>query len=127
VASRGRPGRSQGVQHREAADVDEHRYQVIVRGQFDGLDDDVRAALLAAVAEHDVLSARFTEDGTVTYDRSLHRFTFRCVIRAEDNGEEEAALFGEEKAVTVLRAMGCGVRNLTAVATDMDKVVIRRR
>lgn len=112
---------------REASEVDEHTYQVIVRGQFDGLDEDVRVALLAVVDEHDLLSARFTEEGTVTYDRSLRGFTFRCLVRAEVDGEDMAQLLGEEKAVSILRGMGCGVRILQTTATDMDKVTIRRR
>ncbi|MGW0364702.1 DUF6204 family protein [Streptomyces sp. NPDC002990] len=34
--------------------------------------------------DHGVLSARFTEDGTLTYESGLHGFTFRLLVPASD-------------------------------------------
>jgi len=54
--------------------MDERSFRVTVRGSFDGLTDDQRAALLAEAAEHDVLKAAFTEQGRLTYDLAMRPF-----------------------------------------------------
>ena len=59
-------------------------YRVTVRGRFDGLDDATRARLLSEAAEHDVLVARFTDDGTLTYDQRLDAFQHRVVVRVDE-------------------------------------------
>ncbi|MFI6823305.1 DUF6204 family protein [Micromonospora sp. NPDC050187] len=103
-------------------------YQVIVRGKFAPLDEEQRAALLSRADEHDVFGARFTEEGTVTYERSLLTFTFRCVVPATEE-DEEAAVIGraEALAASAVRGLGADHRELTSVSTDLDSIKIRRR
>lgn len=103
-------------------------YQVIVRGRFAPLDAGQRAALLAKADEHEVFQARFTEEGTVTYERSLLAFTFRCLIPA--TGEEtEAGVIGraEALAAAAVSALGADHRDLRSVSTDLDNIKIRHR
>ena len=59
-------------------------YRVTVRGRFDGLDDATRARLQSEAAEHDVLVARFTDEGTLTYDQRLDAFQHRVVVRVDE-------------------------------------------
>ncbi|SIR94812.1 DUF6204 family protein [Micromonospora avicenniae] len=103
-------------------------YQVIVRGKFAPLDDEQRAALLAKADEHDVFRAKFTEEGTVTYERSLLAFTFRCVVPATEE-EKEAAVIGraETLAAAAVRKLGADYRDLKSVSTDLENIKIRRR
>ena len=104
-------------------------YRVIVRGRFDGLDDRTRARLRTEAAEHDVLVARFTDEGTLTYDQRLDAFQHRVVVRVDGGaGEEDVALTaGELAAVEHLEAAGLGYRNLRSSATCVDDVKVRRR
>ncbi len=109
--------------------MSDHIYRVIARGQFENLEENTRAALLAVVDKHDLLNAQFSDEGTLTYDRALRSFTFRCAVRAaaDGDGPDEAAMLGEDKAAATLRAMGCGFRDLRTTSTDMEKVKVRRR
>lgn len=103
-------------------------YQVIVRGKFAQLDADQRAALLARADDHDLLTARFTEEGTVTYDRSLVAFNFRCLISAESSDSESAVVGRAEKlATTAIRDLGADCRDLRSASSDLDNVKIRRK
>jgi len=104
-------------------------YRVTVRGRFDGLDDDTRARLLGEAAEHDVLVARFTDEGTLTYDQRLDAFQHRVVVRVDEGpGEEDVALTaGELAAVEYLEAAGLGYGRLRSSATCLDDVKVRRR
>jgi len=104
------------------------RYQVIVRGRFAPLDDEQRANLLAKADEHDVFRARFTEEGTVTYERSLLAFTFRCMVPATAE-DKEAVVIGKAEALAAaaIRGLGADYRNLDSVSTDLDDIKIRRR
>ncbi|MFJ8686964.1 DUF6204 family protein [Micromonospora wenchangensis] len=104
----------------------EKTYQVIVRGRFAPLGDEQRAALLARADEHDVFQAKFTEEGTVTYERSLLGFTFRCLVPATRE-EAEAVVIGraEALAATAVAELGAGHRDLTSVSTDLDDIKIR--
>lgn len=103
-------------------------YQVIVRGRFAPLDDGQRAALLARADEHDVYQARFTEEGTVTYERSLLGFTFRCLVPATGE-DDEAVVTGraEALAAAAVAELGAGHRDLTSVSTDLADIKIRHR
>ncbi|MEU9505993.1 DUF6204 family protein [Micromonospora sp. NPDC048170] len=103
-------------------------YQVIVRGKFAPLDDEQRANLLAKADEHVVFRAKFTEEGTVTYERSLLAFTFRCMIPAAEE-DKEAVVIGraEALAAAAVRGLGADYRNLDSVLTDLDNIKIRRR
>ncbi|MEU4565061.1 DUF6204 family protein [Micromonospora sp. NPDC023956] len=103
-------------------------YQVIVRGRFAPLDAEQRAALLAVADDHDVFGARFTEEGTVTYERSLQTFTVRCLVPAtEQDGEAAVTGRAEALAAAAVRGLGADYRDLTSVSTDLDSIRIRRR
>ncbi len=103
-------------------------YRVIVRGVFDGLDDEQRALLRARAAEHDLFVAAFTEAGTLSYDEQLSAFSHRVVCRVEGGpGEEEdARTAGELSALEHLDALGVGFRRLRSTVTSVDDVRIRR-
>ena len=107
----------------------ERTYRVTVRGRFDGLDDPTRARLLIEAAAHDVLVARFTDEGTLTYDQRLDAFQHRVVVRVDEGpGEEDVALTaGELAAVEYLDAAGLGYGRLRVSATCVDDVKVRRR
>ena len=104
-------------------------YRVIVRGRFDGLDEPARARLLSEAAQHDLLTATFTDEGTLTYDRRVDAFQHRVVVRVDPGpGEKDVALVaGELAAVEHLDAAGLGYRDLRAKATCVDDVKVRRR
>jgi hypothetical protein len=104
-------------------------YRVTVRGRFAGLDDATRDRLRREAAEHDVVVARFADEGTLTYDQRIDAFQHRVVVRVDAGpGEEEVALTaGELAAVERLEAAGLGCRDLRATATCVDDVKVRRR
>jgi hypothetical protein len=104
-------------------------YRVTVRGRFDGLDDRTRARLQGEAAEHDVLVARFADEGTLTYDQRLDAFQHRVVVRVDEGTDEEdvARTAGELAAVEYLEAAGLGYRRLRSTATCVDDVKVRRR
>jgi hypothetical protein len=107
----------------------ERTYRVTVRGRFDGLDDETRARLRGEAAEHDVLVARFTDSGTLTYDQRLDAFQHRVVVRVEEEaGEEDVAITAAElAAMEYLDGAGLGYGPLRSSATCMDDVKVRRR
>jgi hypothetical protein len=95
-------------------------YRVFVRGRFGELDDATRERLLAELDEHDVLAARFSREGSLTYERMLHNFTFRIEVRDPD---EDAALErAEQQAIAHLERAGIPFRDLRVSATDMASV-----
>jgi hypothetical protein len=104
-------------------------YRVTVRGRFDGLDDRTRARLQGAAAEHDVLVARFTDEGTLTYDHRLEAFQHRVVVRVDEGADEQdvALTAGELAAMGYLEAAGLGYGRLRSSATCVDDVKVRRR
>ncbi|MET0420148.1 MAG: DUF6204 family protein, partial [Acidimicrobiia bacterium] len=65
-------------------------FRVTVRGRFGALAEPVRARLLTDAAAHDVVKAAFTETGTLTYERTLHSFTFRFRLRDESATEADS-------------------------------------
>ncbi|MFJ9844312.1 DUF6204 family protein [Kitasatospora sp. NPDC101155] len=67
-------------------------YQVITHGNFAELTDEQRASLVAQAGEHDLFKARFTEEGTVTYEPALLTFTFRVLIPATADDTEDLVL-----------------------------------
>ncbi|MFN8018423.1 MAG: DUF6204 family protein [Acidimicrobiales bacterium] len=105
-------------------------YRVVVRGQFDGLDDDQRAALLAEADEHDILRSAFTEWGTFTYDERLVAFNFRYEVRIPDDpaggtgGDPptDPTEVGLARTRAQLAEWGLGHKHLRATATDMASV-----
>ncbi|MEV4332111.1 DUF6204 family protein [Streptomyces sp. NPDC049597] len=105
-----------------------HTYRVIVRGRWDGLTEEGRAALLADVGGHGLAAARFTEEGSLAYDSALKHFTYRFVVVSDAaDGEETAAAIAEYRAESALSALGHGYRDLRSSATDMDTMKINDR
>ncbi|SDJ53985.1 DUF6204 family protein [Streptomyces indicus] len=105
-----------------------HTYRVIVRGAFEGLADEVRARLLAEVDDHGMTAMRFTEEGSLAYDRTLKHFSFRYVVVSDsDDGEEMAGAIAEDRAEGALRELGAGHGTLTSKVTDMDTMKINRK
>lgn len=105
-----------------------HTYRVIVRGTWDGLTDESRGSLLADVDNHGLTQMRFTEEGSLTYDRALKHFSVRYVVVSDAaDGEEMAAAIAEDRAETALKALGCGFGELRSTATDMDTMKINRK
>ncbi|MGY1695156.1 DUF6204 family protein [Geodermatophilus sp. SYSU D00814] len=104
-------------------------YRVIVRGTFDGLDDDRRAWLHAHAAEHDLFATAFTERGSTAYDGSLSAFSHRVVVHVDAGPDEEAdaCTAGELSALQWLGDAGLDARRLRSTATCTDDVRIRRR
>ncbi len=104
-------------------------YRVTVRGRFDGLDDATRDRLRREAAEHDVVVARFADEGTLTYDQRIDAFQHRVVVRVDEGpGEEEVALTaGELAAVEHLESTGLGHGRLRCTATCVDDIKVRRR
>lgn len=97
-----------------------HIFRVTVRGQFDQLDPDVRAELLAEADQHDNLLAHFSPDGTFTYEPRLQAFSFRYEVRARgDDAAEQAVATGLDQAAAYLDARGITAKRLRATATDM--------
>jgi len=96
-------------------------FRVTVRGWFDQLTDEQRAALLAVAAEHDVVSVGgFTETGTLTYERALRTFTFRVQLR--DDEETVVLERATAMAVAEVEALGVAHRDLRARAVHMASV-----
>ncbi|MGW3206689.1 DUF6204 family protein [Streptomyces sp. NPDC001135] len=104
-------------------------FRITVRGVFDGLTDAQRAALLADAAEHDVLRAAFTSEGTLTYDIAA-RPAF--VFRFSDTGEEEEDILeaterAEETAKAWLAERGYGFKHLRSTAEDLSQAPMGKR
>jgi hypothetical protein len=101
-------------------------YRVTVRGQFDRPTDEQRRRLLADADAHDTVTAgRFTEDGTVTYQRDLVGFTFRYIVHAAGPaGEADAATEGELRAMEWLERAGWPYKRLSTIAAPVPE---RRR
>ncbi|MCE6997300.1 DUF6204 family protein [Saccharothrix sp. S26] len=99
----------------------------MVRGRFTDLDDAGRERLLAEVDRHGVLTNGFSEQGALSYDRSLDFFSFRVQLRAEV-GPTNRAVCDRALALAsrAIEEFGVDFRDMRASATDMDLVKIRR-
>ncbi|MFE6051650.1 DUF6204 family protein [Kitasatospora sp. NPDC056446] len=103
-------------------------YQVITHGKFAELTDEQRASLVAQAGEHDLFKARFTEEGTVTYEPALLTFTFRVLIPAGDQDTEDLVLGqAEELAAAAIHKLGGSYRDLRSVSTDLSKIKVKRK
>ncbi|MER5747875.1 MULTISPECIES: DUF6204 family protein [unclassified Streptomyces] len=106
----------------------QHTYRVIVRGTWDGLTDTARARLLAEVDDHGLSAMRFTEEGTLAYDRVLKHFSFRYVVVSDaEDGEEMAGAIAEDRAETYLDGQGYGHGPLRSTVTDMDTMKVNHK
>ncbi|MFI6938436.1 DUF6204 family protein [Streptomyces sp. NPDC050418] len=105
-----------------------HTYRVIVRGAFEDLGEATRARLLAEVDEHGMNAMRFSEEGSLAYDRTLKHFSYRYVVVSDsDDGDEMAGVIAEDRAESALRELGAGHGALKAKVTDMDTMKINRK
>ncbi len=97
-------------------------HRVVVRGQFDGLDGDQRAALLAEADDHDIFKAAYTEWGSFTYERNLVSFSFRYEVRVADDADlpVDPVEVGLARTRATLDGWGLGHKHLRATATDMS-------
>jgi hypothetical protein len=98
-------------------------YRVTVRGQFNRPADELRHRLLADADAHDTVTAgRFTEEGTVTYQRDLVGFTFRYIVHASGaGGESDAATEGELRAIEWLEDSGWPYKRLSTVVAPVPE------
>ena len=98
-------------------------YRVTVRGQFDRPSDEQRRQLLGDADAHDTVTAgRFTEDGTVTYQRNLVGFTFRYIVHASGpHGEADAATEGELRAIEWLEQAAWPYKRLSTVTAAVPE------
>ncbi|SEE74309.1 hypothetical protein SAMN05216489_08111 [Streptomyces sp. 3213] len=108
---------------------EQHTYRVIVRGTWDGLTDEARERLLGEASEHGMLSMRFTEEGSLSYEPSpLKHFSWRYVLVSDAaDGEEMAAALAEDRAETALKGLGYGFRDLKSTVTDLDTMKVNRK
>jgi len=103
--------------------------RVTVRGAFAGLTAEQRADLLSRAAEHDVASAAFTPEGSLTYDIAARPFfTFRFSDTVEQEQDIPAAVTRAETAAgAYLTGRGLGFKNLSSQAVDMSQVPLGKR
>jgi hypothetical protein len=103
--------------------------RVTVRGSFAALTAEQRAGLLARAAEHDVMYAAFTEQGTLTYDVARGPFfTFRFAATVDSDAQiPAAAARAQAEAQAQLAARGLACTGLSAQATDMSQVPLGKR
>lgn len=103
----------------------QHTYRVIVRGAFEELSGESRARLLAEVEVHGMAAMRFTEEGSLAYDRTLKHFSYRLVVVSDAaDGEEMAGAIAEDRVETVLSELGHAHGELKSTVTDMDTMKI---
>ncbi|AVH94625.1 MULTISPECIES: DUF6204 family protein [Streptomyces] len=103
----------------------QHTYRVIVRGTFDGLSEESRSRLLAEADDHGLAAMQFTEEGSLTYDRTLKHFSYRLVVVSDaEDGEEMAGALAEDRVETALKALGHGYKGLRSTVTDLDTMKI---
>lgn len=104
-------------------------YRVVVRGHFEDLSAEQRAALLAEADEHSFHAVAYTEWGTFIYEPNLVAFNFRYEVRLDDQVEPgdaaeapDPVAIGLAKAQASLAEWGLGHKRLSASATDMSQV-----
>lgn len=120
-----RQRRSRGYDH----PVSTRTFRITVRGVFSGLNDEQRAELLAEAAEHDILRARFTPEGHVSYDIAARpAFTFRF----QDSGDQEDDILlaterAEQAARAWLDAHRYGYKGLKSQAEDLSQAPLGKR
>jgi hypothetical protein len=100
-------------------------------GRFADLSPEVRTALEAEQAVHDLLLAAFTPEGTFTYAPALTRFTLRYLLEVSEDSaaeaDEAAEVEGELLAAQYLEARGITHKPLAMSAVCIDDVKVKRR
>lgn len=104
-------------------------FRITVRGVFAGLSERQRADLLAAAAEHDILTAAFTPEGHLSYDiASRPAFTFRFLESGENEEDLPAAAERAEAAArTWLDGHGYGYKDLRSQGEDLSQAPMGKR
>ncbi|MFE0458401.1 DUF6204 family protein [Kitasatospora sp. NPDC058965] len=104
-------------------------FRIMVRGVFEQLTEEQRAELLAEAPDHDVLFARFTPEGHLSYDlRARADFTFRFQESgAADEDLLPATARAEAAAMEWLEQRGYGYKNLRSSAEDLSKAALGKR
>lgn len=102
-------------------------FRVTVRGQFRDLTPKAKAFLERNVDQHDIFLAKFTPEGTFTYDRAIHFFNLRYEMREADTlgaseRAVERALFEAEMFLTTMQI---GFVRLRAAPMDMSAMTER--
>ena len=105
-------------------------YRVQVTGQFDRPGTKVRQRLLTEQSAHDLADSAFTPEGTLSYTRTLTRFSFRYLLDIDEDSSVHAdalaTLEGEVRAGEYLDARGISFRPLTVTASCLQDVKIKR-
>jgi Family of unknown function (DUF6204) len=103
--------------------------RVTVRGAFDRLTGDQRAALLAEQAEHDMRFTRYTPQGHLSYEIEARPFfTFRFAEQVHEEAEIPAVTARAEAAAAAwLTGRGLGYKNLTSQTVDLSQVPLGKR
>lgn len=104
-------------------------FRITVRGTFDGLTDEQRAALLADAAGHDIFAAEFTPEGHLTYDVAARpSFAFRFLAGGESEEDIlDATAHAELAAETWLTEHGYGFKRLRSQAQDLTSAPLSKR
>ncbi|MFI7545457.1 DUF6204 family protein [Actinoplanes sp. NPDC049599] len=103
--------------------------RITVRGAFAGLTAEQRADLLSRAAEHDIATAAYTPEGSLTYDVATRPFfTFRFADTVAGEQDIPAAVTrAQATAAARLTGRGLGFKNLTSHAVDMSQVPLGKR
>ena len=102
-------------------------FRVIVRGEFAGLTDAQRDRLRAEVGQHDLLLAKYSATGDLSYDETVRPFTVRCqVVQSADRPDQDAIDHGLLTASALLEQRGLDYQRLRATATCLEDVKVRR-
>jgi hypothetical protein len=109
--------------------MSERTFRVTVRGAFDGLTEEQRAALLARAAEHDVLDSKFLPEGHLSYDLAMRPFfTFRFLETGQEEADITAACTRAQTAAELwLDGRGYGYKNLKVSAEDMANMPLAKK
>ncbi|WP_209324511.1 DUF6204 family protein [Brevibacterium renqingii] len=106
-------------------------FRITVRGRFTGLDAEQRRSLRAAQDEHDMLSARFSPEGTFLYTPELVNYQHRFLITSDeadrDDAETLASIRAEELSAADLASRGLGGRTMNVSAVCVEEVKVRPR
>ncbi|MBK6670851.1 MAG: hypothetical protein IPG46_14700 [Actinobacteria bacterium] len=102
-----------------------HIYRAVVRGEFDGLSAELTEQLRREAPEHDIFPQLVHGRGHLTFDDSLHAFSFRFEVREPDGERSEDAcrVAAQDEALRRARAYldgrSIGSKRLRASVTNM--------
>lgn len=104
-------------------------FRITVRGRFAGLDEEQRRSLRAAQDDHDMLSARFSPEGTFLYTPELVNYQHRFLVTSDeadrDDAETLACIRAEELSAADLAARELGGRIMGVSAVCVEDIKVR--